>query len=202
MGQLSKGSPIDAKDSLPYSGRGRYYMVARTHSSYSRRRRSGGQALLESVFVILPTMAIIVAFFDFGMMWYRWSSMQNAVREGVRYAITFRTMTGLGQLDSIRTVVQRNSMGLVRLTDNPQTIFVKFYPKSNPNAEITTGGNVPGNIVEVSIQNISFNRMIPLSGSFSSLYAPFYRSNAPFNLKVYAYDIMGGFPAGVSSVTP
>lgn len=177
-------------------------MVARTQSTRSRRRRSGGQALLESVFVILPTVAIIVGFFDFGLMWYRWSSLQNAVREGVRYAITFQTMSGMGQINSIKTVVQRNSMGLVRLTDNPQTIFVKFYPKSNPEAEIATGGNMPGNIVEVSIQNISYDRMIPLSGSFSSLYAPFYRSNSPLNLKVYAYDIMGGFPAGVSSVTP
>lgn len=158
--------------------------------------------MVESAFTLIPTFALIFAFLDFGMMLYRWSSLQNAVREGVRYAITFQTQTtpALGQIASIQTIVEKNSMRLVRVTDNPQHIFVKFYATSDPNTPIT-GGNVPGNIVEVSVQNVSFSWMAPLSGSYGGGIS-FFRTTTPLGLKVYAYDILGGYPVGVSSVTP
>jgi len=59
-----------------------------------RRRRSGGNAILEATFTLLPTYAIIFAFVDFGMMILRWSTLQDAVREGTRYAVTFQTWQG------------------------------------------------------------------------------------------------------------
>src|ERR1035437_2596577 len=54
-----------------------------------RRQRSGGNALLETAFTIVPVFALICAFADFGLVLFRWSTMQNAIREGCRYAITF-----------------------------------------------------------------------------------------------------------------
>jgi hypothetical protein len=155
--------------------------------------------IIESVFTLLPTFAIIFAFLDFGLMLFRWSTLQNAVREGCRYAITFQQQSGLGQTASIKQVVQRYAMGMVRVTDDPEHIFVRYYAQSNPNAPIPTGGNRPGNIVEVSIQNVSFNWMVPLSGSFG-WGVPFFRDNTPLTLKVYSSDILGGLPAGVTSV--
>jgi len=178
-------------------------MLARKPSSLKRRQRSGGNAIIESAFTLVPTLALILAFVDFGMMIYRWSSLQNAVREGVRYAITFQTSTSpaLGQVASIKDVVERKSMGLVKSTDSPAHIFVKFYTTTAPDVVIATGGNVPGNIVEVSVQNVSFSWIAPLSGSYGGM-VPFFRTSTPLNLKVYAYDILGGYPVGVSSVTP
>jgi Flp pilus assembly protein TadG len=181
-------------------------MIAKVPASPLRRRRSGGNALIESAFTLIPTFALIFAFIDFGLMLYRWSSYQNAVREGVRYAITFQTQTSpaLGQIASIKNVVQRNSMGLVHASDSPATIFVKFYATTAPDVVIASGGNVPGNIVEVSIQNITLSRLLPVmfSGSYSSSVGPFYQNSSPINLKVYALDILGGYPVGVSSVAP
>ena len=174
-------------------------MLARKPSSLKRRRRSGGNALIESAFTLVPTFALVFAFLDFGLMIYRWSSLQNAVREGVRYAITFQRSGSLGQTASIKSVVQRHSMGLVTSTDTPQHIFVKFYSTSAPDTAIPSGGNLPGNIVEVSVQNVSYGWMAPLSGSYGGN-VPFFRSTSPVNLKVYAFDILGGFPAGVASV--
>lgn len=176
-------------------------MLARKPSSLTRRRRSGGNTIVESAFTLIPTFALIFAFIDFGLMLYRWSSLQNAVREGVRYAITFRTSTSppLGQVESIKAIVERNSMGLVHANDSPQHIFVKFYTKTAPDTAIATGGNVPGNIVEVSVQNVSYGWIAPLSGSYGGG-IPFFRSTAPINLKVYAFDILGGYPVGATSV--
>ena len=162
-----------------------------------RRKSSSGQALLESVFTLLPTFALIFGLTDLSLMIFRWTTLQNAVREGTRYAVTFRTQAGLGQDASIENVVQQYAMGIVKRTDSPQTIFVKYYTTSNLNTAIPLGGNTPGNIVEVSVQNLSFSWIAPLSGSLNggTVY-----TTKPLTLNVYSSDILGGYPVGVSSV--
>jgi Flp pilus assembly protein TadG len=162
-----------------------------------RNRRRSGNAILEGMFTILPTFALIFAFIDFGLLLFRWSTLQEAVREGCRYAITFQTASGLGQDASVEAIVQHYAMGLVTPTDNPQHIFVHYYSVTNLNTPIAAGGNVPGNIVEVSVQNISWAWLAPISGSWGS---NAYRSTTPVTLAVYSSDILGGYPAGVSSV--
>jgi len=166
-----------------------------------RNRRRSGNAMLEGVFTILPTFALIFAFVDFGLLLFRWATLQNAVREGCRYAITYQTQTGLGQNASISAVVQQYSMGIVSTTDNPQDIFVNYYAPSNLTTPISgSGGNVPGNIVQVSVQGVAWSWIAPLSGSYGGG-VPFFRSTTPITLNVYSSDILGGYPAGVSSVT-
>lgn len=166
-----------------------------------RNRRRSGNALLEGVFTILPTFALIFAFVDFGLLLFRWATLQNAVREGCRYAITYQTANGQGQNASIEAVVQQYAMGMVTTTDNPQDIFVKYYAPSNMTTPIAgSGGNVPGNIVEVSVQGVSWSWIAPLSGSYGGN-VPFYRSSTPIVLNIYSSDILGGYPAGVNSVT-
>jgi Flp pilus assembly protein TadG len=162
-----------------------------------RNRRRTGNALFEAVFTLLPTFALIFAFVDFGLLLFRWATLQNGVREGCRYAITFQTTTGSGQDASIAAVVQQYSMGIVTTADNPQHIFVNYYSVANLNTPIVSGGNVPGNIVQVSVQNISWAWLAPISGSFG---ANAYRDSTPITLGVYSSDILGGYPAGVNSV--
>jgi Flp pilus assembly protein TadG len=165
----------------------------------SRNRKRSGNAIIEGVFTILPTFALIFAFLDFGLLLFRWATLQNAVREGCRYAITFQTGNGLGQDASIEAVVQQFAMGIVTTTDTPQHIFVTYYSTTNLNAPIAAGGNVPGDIVEVSVQNVSWAWLAPLSGSFGAN-IPFFRDTTAIGLNVYSSDILGGFPAGVNSV--
>jgi len=157
--------------------------------------------MLEGAFTILPTFALLFAFIDFGILLFRWTTLQSAVREGCRYAITYQTQTGLGQNASIQAVVQQYAMGVVRTTDNPQTIFVNYYSPNNLTTPITgTGGNSPGNIVEVSVQGVSWSWIAPLSGSYGGR-VPFFRGTTPITINVYSSDILGGYPAGVASVT-
>jgi Flp pilus assembly protein TadG len=165
--------------------------------SARRRRRSGGNAMLEGALTLLPTFALIFAFMDFGLMIFRWTTLQNAVREGCRYAITFQTSGSLGQDASIEQVVGQYAYNIVTASDSPQHIFVKYYSPTTL-AQILTGGNVPGNIVQVSVQNVSFSFLAPLSGNLwgNPIYA-----TAPITLKVYSSDILGGYPVGVTSVT-
>lgn len=156
--------------------------------------------MLEGAFTILPTFALLFAFIDYGILLFRWTTLQSAVREGCRYAITYQTQSGLGQNASIQAVVQQYAMGIVKTTDNPQDIFVNYYSPSNLTTPIVgAGGNAPGNIVEVSVQGVSWSWIAPLSGSYGGN-VPFFRSTTPITLNVYSSDILGGYPAGVNSV--
>lgn len=155
--------------------------------------------MIESVFTLLPTFALIFAFIDFGLMVFRWSTIQNAVREGCRYAITYQTQTGLGQDASIKSVVAQYAFGIVTPTDSPAHIMVNYYAPTNLTTAISSGGNVPGNIVEVSVQNISWSALAPLSGGFGAG-IPMLRTTTPIALNVYSSDILGGYPTGVNSV--
>jgi len=166
-------------------------------ASRRRSKRSSGNVIVEAVFTLLPTFALIFAFVDFGLLLFRWCTLQNAVREGCRYAITFQTKTGEGQDQSIEETVQNYAMGIVKTSDTPQTIFVNYYAPTNLTTPISvsSGGNVPGNVVEVSIQNVSWAWLAPLSGTFLG------NSRSPIHLSVYSSDIMGALPASVNSVT-
>jgi Flp pilus assembly protein TadG len=169
----------------------------RARGTALRRRRSSGTAVIESAFTVIPLFALIFAFADFGLMLFRWSTLQNAVREGCRYAITFQTSAGKGQDASVGLIVEKYALGVVRTTDTPQHIFVNYYTQSAPTTPIRSGGNIPGNIVEVSVQNVSWAWIAPLSGTL--VLSPFY-AMTPYSLNVYSSDILGGYPAGVSSV--
>src|SRR4051812_31832758 len=104
-----------------------FSMSAKSPVTERRRRRCGGNTIIESVFTLLPTFALIFAFVDFGLVVFRWSTLQNAVREGCRYGITFQTLTGNGQDASITAVVQQYALGIVKSTDSPKHIFVNYY---------------------------------------------------------------------------
>jgi len=157
--------------------------------STRRLNRSKGNAMLESSFTLLPCFALLLGFVNFGLAVFRWTTLQNAVREGCRYAITFQTKTGLGQDASIEQTVQNYAMGLVSTSDSPQDIFVSYYAPTALTTPIVSGGNVPGNVVRVSVQNYNLTWIAPLL-----MFSP------SFQVNVYSYDILGGYPVGVTGV--
>jgi Flp pilus assembly protein TadG len=165
-----------------------------------RKRRSSGNVMIECAFTMLPTFAIILMFVDISLMLFRRATLQNAVREGCRYAVTFQTKAGLNQDASIAAVVQQFAMNFVTAADSPQHIFVNYYTPTNLNTPVASpGGNIPGNVVEVSVQNISFDWIAPLSGSYGGAVSTV-GSTAPISVAVYSSDILGGYPVGVTSV--
>jgi Flp pilus assembly protein TadG len=177
-----------------------------------RRRGSSGHAMLESAFTMLPIFAIIIGFVNFSLSIYRWTTLQNAVREGCRYAITYQTSGGFNQDRSIENQVQSFSLGLVdaSLTGSSQQIFVKYYapgtaidppgtPSGSSNAIPTPNGNSAGNIVVVSVEGFANSAdwvAAAVSGSFNHPGA-----NPNLVLNVLSADVMGALPFGVAAVT-
>lgn len=158
----------------------------------SARRGQRGDGLVEAALVIVPLMAMIFAILDFSIVIFLKSTFQFAVREGVRYAITYRTESGLGQDTSIKHVVQSRSMGFLS-GDKIAYIQINYYQPSNLTAPVTgTGSNAPGNVVEVAVVNFPWSWLAPLQPDMDQAH----RRTSPLTLSAYSSDVMQGLPVG------
>jgi Flp pilus assembly protein TadG len=170
------------------------------------RRRSGGTGTLELAFFMMPAFALICGFLDIGMALFTWNTLQNAVREGTRYAITYQVDSSGSQIMSIKDTVATWAMGFVQASSTSTTglsvpyVNVNFYTPptvANPNGSLlpaTGNANAPGNIVEVSIQNYPYAWMAPFSGALGSAF--YANPGSTFTIVVYSADVLGGTPVG------
>jgi Flp pilus assembly protein TadG len=141
----------------------------------NRKSRESGSQLVEATFVIVPMLLLTFMMIDLSMVIFERTTMQEAVREGARYAITGQNTVGPCQDDSIKYDVKLHALGLLTPAAAASTIHVQFV---NP----TTGGqgtNAYGNIVNVKVEGYKYN---PL--------APFLRLNFPVYIFATASDMM------------
>jgi Flp pilus assembly protein TadG len=162
--------------------------------------------MIEFTLVLLPLLGFIFLLLDMGWTIYRRATLQFAVREGCRYAVTNQTQAlkdaggnAYGLVDSVKWVVQNRAMGFLgsKATDPAwATIQVRFY---DPNSSLTTAlpiaadctsnsttapPNWSGNLVEVSVENYQANVL----GSVL-------KSANPLNFTARSSDRMEGNPA-------
>jgi Flp pilus assembly protein TadG len=181
-------------------------MVKRKRFGSRKARR--GVEIIEFTLVLLPMLGFIYLLLDLSWAVYRRATLQYAVREGCRYAVTNQVVNlndangkAYGMVESVKYVVQQRAMGFLgRNATAPgySAIQVRFY---DPTASLTSAlavgtncANIPakapntgGNLVEVSIENYQANSMAPLL-----------RSAAPLNFTARSSDRMEGNPsAGV-----
>lgn len=173
----------------------------------ARKRKQSGATMVEAAVIFLPFFALWFALFDFGMALFLKNTMQFAVRQGVRYAVTSQTASGMGQDASIKSVVNTYSFGFLGyLTENshcsgtgvsgdPGTacITINYYHQDTTTTPPTitqvgttgTGGNDAGNICQVVASSLTYNWMIPLM-----------RSANAYTFTVSSADIMEAQPGG------
>jgi Flp pilus assembly protein TadG len=155
--------------------------------STNKRRR--GVELLEFTLVLMPLLGFTFLLMDLGWAVFKRATLQFAVREGCRYAVTNQTQPlkdannkSYGMIDSVKWVVQSRAMGFLgSKTTDPgwASIQVRFY---DPNSSLTTALGVPancadttaapnwsGNLVEVSIESYQAKALAPLLRSASPL---------------------------------
>jgi hypothetical protein len=155
------------------------------------KRKTGqrGSQAVEMAYVMLPLCAIIFLILDLSWAIFVKATLQQAVREGVRYGVTGRTETGAGQIISIKHVVQRNAIGLLKdgagMTTMLDRIHVRFYDPDTMNQLSGANSNSGGNLVEVSVEDYNL-------GPFG----PILRSAAPLVFLVRSSDRLEGSPGG------
>jgi hypothetical protein len=153
-----------------------------TAAGAKRRTRQRGNAMLEATFVLIPLLALIFGVMDFGLAIFVRTTLQHATREGVRYAITYQTADGLGHDASIRQVVRRATYGLLTEEEAEENVLIRYF---DPVTFSEVGQNLPGNVIEVSVEGFTWGWMAPLL-----------RSANPIQLTARASDRMEGLPTG------
>jgi len=157
--------------------------------SARRRKTQSGSSWVETAIVLLPFLALLYGVFDVAYAVFLKSCLLNAAREGARYALTYHSDA------QIKTVVQQYSVGFLAGT-NANLIAVNYYPCTPSGGCSTTaaasGGNVPGNIVEIAVVNYPFSWISPLTGKASS---PDNLRPRSFTFNVVSTDVLGGAPA-------
>src|SRR5437899_1976358 len=123
----------------------------------SRRSRRKGAEIVEASLIIVPLFGLIFLSLDLSMVIFVRSTLQHAVREGVRYAITGANSPGPCHDDSIKTIVKNNALGLLNSTTASAAIHVHFQ---NPVTGAVTN-NDRGNIVQVSVEGYQFLPLAP-----------------------------------------
>jgi len=141
------------------------------------KHRQRGSEILEFTLVLIPMLMFVFLILDIGWAVYTRAVLQYAVTQGVRYAVTDQTMTGLQQRASIQTVVQNNAFGRLKGTAGAATgacdwnsICVHFYQINTATGALvdvssTTGSAPYGNgqlpLVEVSVDSFSQKTFMP-----------------------------------------
>jgi Flp pilus assembly protein TadG len=94
-----------------------------------KRSRRSGQAALETVLVIIPLFAVLMAILDFSVAIFVMDTFEYAVRMGVRAAVTQNPGTTGHQDDFIRKVVRDNSLGFLSNTSTvPDSMIpINYY---------------------------------------------------------------------------
>ena len=141
-----------------------------------------GSQLVEAGLGLVIFCALLFLLIDVAWSLFVKVTLQHAVAEGVRYAITGQTASGAGQLASIKSCVQLNALGLLNGAQSAK-VAVRFY---DPKTLLPSAWNAGGNVVEVSVEDY---QVTPL--------APLLRSGAAVSVTVRAADILEPTPGGI-----
>ena len=132
-----------------------------------RAKGRKGAESLEFTLVFLPMLAMILVLIDISWAVFAKSTLEYAVRTGVRSGITITgtqaTAAGGCLTDMVKNTVKANSLGLLSDTSK---IRVNYYLPSGTSTaptDVSTSadGNKPLNIMQVSIQGFALRALAP-----------------------------------------
>jgi Flp pilus assembly protein TadG len=131
--------------------------MIRTRVQGKRRR---GATAVETALVILPLLMMLFGIFEYGRLLMDWNLLDNAAREGCRYALANNTSSTINT--DVQTVVNNYMAGR-------NTSFSSFtVTVSGTHSGTTYTGNAvnnlaPGDLITVSVSgNYNFLNIIPL----------------------------------------
>jgi Flp pilus assembly protein TadG len=115
----------------------------------SRARSAGrGQSLLEMALVLPMFLMLLCAIVDFSHVFYVEMTVQDALREAGRFAITGNTLSGQSRLASILATAQQAAGSL---NINTNSINITSNGTGGTGAAANAGG--PGDIITISMSS-------------------------------------------------
>jgi TadE-like protein len=174
---------------MPVRKQNRWFKLPAKGRKWSEK----GASIIEFALVILPLLALVFGIINVSWILFAQNTLQQAVREGVRYGITGRTMGGMGLNGSIQQVVQNYSFGFLNpvpgCSDNPPpAVNIKYYSQSDlttPLAPDDPSSPTGGNVLQVSVTGVQFCNVILIT-----------LQGAGIGLSATASDVMESSPPG------
>ena len=157
-----------------------------------RSKLQRGAAMIELALTLMPFLIFVFALIDFGVAIFIQNTAQAAARSGTRYAITSQIEvsggSGLGHDQSIKNVVKTETMGMLNYLlpmghTLDQHIDITYFDQITLTPTTGLNSNRGGNIVQVSINGLSYVWMIPLM-----------RNTSLFQIVASSADVMEASP--------
>jgi Flp pilus assembly protein TadG len=124
--------------------------------------REDGSDLVEFALVMIPLFLFVFAIMCVSWFIFAKASLQHAVREGCRYAVTGQAIS------DIQDRVLQNAVGVPGMT--AKKVQVQYFAQSNLSTPLTGNtANAGGNLVEVSVSGITIDPLGPAGLGFSAL---------------------------------
>jgi Flp pilus assembly protein TadG len=130
--------------------------------------------MVEFTLVLFPLLAFMTVLVDISWPTIAKASIQRAVRQGVRTGITLtagQMSSGACLTETVKSIVQNNSMGLLNGTTGLSYIKVNYFAVPSPGStagttDVSTQSNAdqPGNIMQVSVQGFPVKPLMPVMG--------------------------------------
>lgn len=128
--------------------------------------------MLEFTFVFLPMLCMILVFLDIAWAIFAKSTLNYAVRAGLRYGITITGTQATAANSDLAAMtkarVQQNAVGLLAGSSGLSKIKIHFYspPATGTNAaptqvDASSDANKPLNIMQVSVEGFSLSPLAP-----------------------------------------
>ena len=156
-----------------------------------KRSNDSGQALIEVALSLSIFLLLAMGTVDFAFMFNNKLTLQNAVRQAGRYAITGNCIMGangcsLSRLNSIYQTLENYSAGLLNANNVSSDVTISC---SNGGGGCPNPAGGPQDIVTIQV-HYPYNFLTPLI-------APFFH-NQPLTIKVSASFTNEPFPPGQS----
>ena len=159
-----------------------------TRQAWRRGRSSErGQTAIEAGVTVVLLFGLIFLVMDLSMLLFIRSTLQQAVRNGVRIGATGSQFGGHTYLnDSIRAAVQAEALGFLNGPQGACKIAVNYF---TPDTGAATSGT-QGDVLVVSVNDFSYT---PLGAVL--------RTADPFRITVSSSDIVERCPIGGCPIT-
>ena len=137
-----------------------------------RHTRQKGAELLEFTLTLLPYLAITFVLLDAAWAVFVKSTLQYAVRAGVRSGITITgtqaTAAGSDLTSMVKSIVQQKSLGILSGNTGLSRIKVHYLqppPEGSSSAAVDvssqSSGNTSPNIMQVSVEGYTLPALLP-----------------------------------------
>lgn len=161
------------------------------HRSKSRR----GVEILEFAIVFIPFLVVFTVLMDITWAVFIKSSIQQAVRLAVDAGVQMsasQVAQGACLTDTVKGIVQQNAYGTLNGSTGLALIKVNYFQPPDPGSTApatdvssSTTADLPGNIMQVSVQGYNLFPLIPRVVGLNSG-----TDNSPLNLTVYASGVI------------